>query len=230
MLCLKIILAVASLKYLQDSQKEIYTGEVVNGLPDGSGIFYGLDGYKYEGNWKNGKQHGFGKQIFAEHDTNNCSSYEGYFEIGVKSGNGTLKWKSGENYEGNWADDLKSGYGIQYYSDGEKYEGYWKNNKQHGFGKQSFAHNDEYERLSYEGFFEIGVRSGNGTLKWEGGEKYEGHFAENVRSGFGIDYYSYGTKYIGNWENDKEHGDGILYASDGTVIFDGKWKNGNQLI
>ena len=159
MLCLKIILAVASLKYLQDSQKEIYTGEVVNGLPDGSGIFYGLDGYKYEGNWKNGKQHGFGKQIFAEHDTNNCSSYE---------------------------------------------------------------------RLSYEGFFEIGVRSGNGTLKWEGGEKYEG--AENVRSGFGIDYYSYGTKYIGNWENDKEHGDGILYASDGTVIFDGKWKNGNQLI
>ena len=154
MLCLKIILAVASLKYLQDSQKEIYTGEVVNGLPDGSGIFYGLDGYKYEGNWKNGKQH--------------------------------------------------------------------------GFGKQSFAHNDEYERLSYEGFFEIGVRSGNGTLKWEGGEKYEG--AENVRSGFGIDYYSYGTKYIGNWENDKEHGDGILYASDGTVIFDGKWKNGNQLI
>ena len=48
MLCLKIILAVASLKYLQDSQKEIYTGEVVNGLPDGSGIFYGLDGYKYK--------------------------------------------------------------------------------------------------------------------------------------------------------------------------------------
>ena len=205
MLCLKIILAVASLKYLQDSQKEIYTGEVVNGLPDGSGIFYGLDGYKYEGNWKNGKQHGFGKQSFAHNDEYERLSYEGFFENGVTSGNGTLKWKNGEKYEGNW-----------------------KNGKEHGFGKQSFPHNDEYERLSYEGFFEIGVRSGNGTLKWEGGEKYEG--AENVRSGFGIDYYSYGTKYIGNWENDKEHGDGILYASDGTVIFDGKWKNGNQLI
>ena len=38
-----------------------YIGQAVNGLAEGKGFFYGNNGDKYEGDWKNGKKEGIWK-------------------------------------------------------------------------------------------------------------------------------------------------------------------------
>ena len=54
----------------------VYKGEVENGVPNGLGILYDLDGSKYVGSWKNGK----------------------------KNRQGTFTYPNGEKYEGEWKD------------------------------------------------------------------------------------------------------------------------------
>ena len=41
-----------------------YIGEVVNGLAEGKGIFYGYNGDRYEGDYRNGKKEGKGIYYF----------------------------------------------------------------------------------------------------------------------------------------------------------------------
>ena len=53
-----------------------YEGDVENGVPNGLGILYDLDGSKYVGSWKNGK----------------------------KNRQGTFTYPNGEKYEGEWKD------------------------------------------------------------------------------------------------------------------------------
>ena len=60
---------------------EKYTGEVVNGIRHGYGMYYYRNGDVYEGQWKNGFRHGVGK--FIEHDG---SFYVGEFRNGNKQG------------------------------------------------------------------------------------------------------------------------------------------------
>ena len=64
-----------------------YIGEVVNGLLEGKGIFYGYNGDRYEGEWRNGKQEG--KGIFF--------------------------WNDGDRYEGDWRKGNMEGKGIKYF-------------------------------------------------------------------------------------------------------------------
>ena len=54
----------------------VYQGEIENGVPNGLGILYDLDGSKYVGSWKNGK----------------------------KNRQGTFTYPNGEKYEGEWKD------------------------------------------------------------------------------------------------------------------------------
>ena len=65
-----------------------YIGQVVNGLAEGKGIFYGNSGDRYEGDWKNDKREG--KGIY-------------YYNSGA--------WK-GDRYEGEWRNHKKEGKGI----------------------------------------------------------------------------------------------------------------------
>ena len=45
-----------------------YIGQVVNGLAEGKGIFYGFNGDRYEGEWKNDKKEGKGIYYFNDGD------------------------------------------------------------------------------------------------------------------------------------------------------------------
>jgi hypothetical protein len=58
-------------KYLQT--EKYYEGFFREGKANGSGIFQDLNGGKYEGEWKDDKQHGFGKEIWNNGD----ETYEG---------------------------------------------------------------------------------------------------------------------------------------------------------
>jgi hypothetical protein len=111
----------------------IYEGELKDGLANGYGKYFypKPDGFEglwmepssdrlvYEGNFLNGKKHGFGKL------SNNDYNYEGNWELNLQSGFGkqTVKWLGKiTEYVGNFSNDKKNGTGTlrEYSSEGEE--------------------------------------------------------------------------------------------------------------
>ena len=60
-----------------------YVGQVVNGKPEGKGIFYVNNGDRYEGDFRNGKAEGKGIYYYNDGDR-----YEGDFRNGKEEGKG----------------------------------------------------------------------------------------------------------------------------------------------
>ena len=69
-----------------------YIGQVVNGLAEGKGTWYGDDGNRYEGDWRNDKPEGKGIYYYNNND----------------------------RYEGEWRNGKREGKGIYYYNNGKK--------------------------------------------------------------------------------------------------------------
>ena len=91
-----------------------YIGQVVNGLAEGKGTWYGFNGDRYEGDLKNDKKEGKGIYYF-----NNGDRYEGDFKNnGIKEGKGIFYYKNGDRYEGAFKNDRMFGEGIMYHTDG----------------------------------------------------------------------------------------------------------------
>ena len=61
-----------------------YVGQVVNGVAEGKGTWYGINGDRYEGDWKFNKREGKGIYYF-----NNGNRYEGDYKNGIRDG----RWK-----------------------------------------------------------------------------------------------------------------------------------------
>ena len=82
-----------------------YIGQVVNGLREGTGAWYGYNGDRYEGEWKNGKW----------------------------DGKGIYYHKSGDRYEVDNRNGKKEGKGIFYYNrepfKEDVYEGDYRNDE-----------------------------------------------------------------------------------------------------
>ena len=102
----------------------------------------------YEGDWKEGLRHGFGKFTWSNGDT-----YSGLWDNDKRHGQGTYIWNDGSKYIGNYSHGIRSGYGLYYYTNGTIYEGTWQNNLKHGIAnfyyKESVNiggryHNNEY--------------------------------------------------------------------------------------
>ena len=62
-------------------------------------MFIFSSGDKYEGEFKEGKKHGFGTYTFHE-----GSKYEGEYKDGEYHGQGTFTFTDGSKYEGEWKD------------------------------------------------------------------------------------------------------------------------------
>jgi hypothetical protein len=71
------------------------------------------DGGKYSGDLENGIPQGTGKWTGPDGTT-----YEGEFENGVAHGTGTMTWPDGTVYEGEWKDGRKHGIGTYTWPDG----------------------------------------------------------------------------------------------------------------
>jgi len=123
--------------------------------------YYAADAFRYEGEWKDGKYHGYG-----EYEAVNDHKYEGYFSDGKKQGKATYysQWRSdsyGEKYHNQiWRDGkLWTGYGIVKSSNSKSestYEGEVKNGKYHGLGRLSIKKHKKDTPEKYEGYFENG--------------------------------------------------------------------------
>jgi hypothetical protein len=94
----------------------------------------------YEGEWKDGKQHGQGKNTFPSGNV-----YEGEWKGDKKHGQGKYTGSNGFVYEGEWKGDKKHGQGKVTDSDGDVYEGEWKDDNMHGQGKATYSDGDVYE-------------------------------------------------------------------------------------
>ena len=106
-----------------------YIGECVNGVAEGRGTCYFINGDRYEGNMKNNIKEGKGIYYFID-----GNRYEGDFRNNLKDGKGIFYFKAGDIFEGDFKDDYREGKGIYYYSNGIREMGdYHKGNR---IGKQ----------------------------------------------------------------------------------------------
>mgnify|MGYP000878675882 FL=1 len=198
------------------------------------------EGAIYIGQWKNGKKHGRGEQIWPD-----GTYHKGYWRNGVAKGKGRLIHANGNVYEGDWHTDKAHGFGVFARTDGSLYEGEWFEDFQHGYGKESWLDGSQYE-----GNYYMGTKHGNGKFLWGDGSKYEGEFQQNELHGQGVyewpDKCTYngewkyskmdgrgtftwpdGRKYVGEYVQDKKQGFGVFYWPDGT-IYKGYWEDGKQ--
>ena len=114
----------------------------------------------------------FGKLTYAQDDILN--HFIGEFKDGLKHGNGTLVWKSGDTYVGLFSKDLRTGNGTYSFVNGDNYEGEWLNGEKNGFGKFTFAKEENIIADYYIGENKDNVFHGNGTLVWTDGTTYVG--------------------------------------------------------
>ena len=87
-----------------------YKGEVKrvyiifgDGFPEGLGSLTYPDGGKYEGEFKDSKEHGQGTYTFGKGKWEG-DKYVGEFKDGMYRGQGTYTWSDGRKYVGEWKD------------------------------------------------------------------------------------------------------------------------------
>jgi hypothetical protein len=83
----------------------------------------------------NHKRHGFGRELNLAGDLEN-QEYEGYFQFGMRSGQGVVIFGSGNRYQGEFSNDLMNGVGTYNFTDGSKWVGEWKNGEPQGEGEK----------------------------------------------------------------------------------------------
>ncbi len=110
------------------------TGCITGSCDNGKGVYIYTNGYKYQGNFINGKREGYGQLSNPIGE-----SYDGMWKDDNFHGQGTYIWSNGAKYIGEWKNGVQDGYGIYYYTNGDKYTGYFRNNKFQGEGKYTWA-------------------------------------------------------------------------------------------
>lgn len=112
------------------SRSGIYTGIIVNNIPNGTGAFK------------------------SKNTTGTEWTYNGSWVDGKMSGHGITVWDDGSKYEGEYSDNEPSGQGKIYTEDGKLlYEGNWENGNYNGNGKLY----DSFGSIKFEGEFKNGL-------------------------------------------------------------------------
>lgn len=120
---------------------QFYEGEWKDGKKHGYGLYKYYDGTIYEGEWKDGQHHGQGKINYGGAGD---WGYIGGWKDGKKHGQGTYDDVGCSTYTGEWKDGKKHGYGVEtlHYT-GERYEGEFINGKITGSGKITDTKDEE---------------------------------------------------------------------------------------
>ncbi|CAF4180006.1 unnamed protein product, partial [Adineta steineri] len=193
-----------------------YEGEWKNQKQHGKGTGYYVDGDKYTGDWIDNKRTDQGIFAWANGDR-----YEGQREDNKMNGKGTKYCANGNMYTGDWIDDMMTGQGIYTSPDGERYEGQWKDNNMNGKGTRHWING-----YTYMGDWIDGMMTGQGIYTSPDGDRYEGQWKDNNMNGKGIWYYADGSKYTGDWIDDMMTGQGIFTWASGER-YEGQWKEDN---
>mmetsp|Transcript_28536 Transcript_28536/g.47229 ORF Transcript_28536/g.47229 Transcript_28536/m.47229 type:complete len:872 (+) Transcript_28536:251-2866(+) len=201
---------VASSTYGEDRQKVVsqtlldpygdkgrYSGVVLRstGMPHGLGrMVYEDDGRTYEGDWRHGRWHGYGRATFANGD-----SYEGEYRFDQRHGRGKYCWSDGRIYDGEFSEDKRHGKGTFQWPDGATYEGDFHQGQREGHGRYTFSDGGYYTGSWIDGRYE-----GFGECHWEDGRKYKGEWRAGMAHGQGVETYPDGRiRHDGQWIDDE---------------------------
>lgn len=168
--------------------------------PDGSG---------YKGNCLVGRNvpHGFGIEKGI------TWKYEGLWDNGLRSGNGTLIFHSPVYYST----------GFMY-----RYDGSFKYGQMHGNGTALYCASQEgNSAIRYAGGWDTGNWSGYGTVTYADGSQCAGGFRMGQPEGYHVIIAANGTSYVGGIKDRKAHGHGRSTCADGRW-YEGGWKDGKQ--
>lgn len=155
------------------------------------------NGGRYLGEFREGKRHGRGLDLFPNGDR-----YEGEYRDGNRHGTGTYTHASGDRYVGEYREGKRHGTGSFFFVNGDRYTGDYREGVRNGQGTYVHASGDRYL-----GEFRDDRRSGLGVFIYGPGA------AEGVR-------------YVGHWRDGKANGQGIEYQPDGTIRRSGLWTDG----
>jgi len=159
--------------------------------------FYYPGGGTYKGFWLNSQHHDYGVKVRKDN-----LLYNGQWFEGKRHGWGSMDRIMPDGlvkrvYVGQWRDNHRCGEGKGFYKDGN-YVGYWKHNKRHGFGIMWYK-----DGTVYLGEWQADVYHGLGVLFYINGNRYEGHFARGYKNGEGNFFHNHtGQIQKGVWEND----------------------------
>ncbi|CAG9312805.1 unnamed protein product [Blepharisma stoltei] len=148
-----------------------YEGEWKNGKQNGFGVENWPDGARFSGNFVNGKKNGKGKFIWAD-----GSMFDGDFLDNQITGYGKYNWADDRSYEGRWLNNMMSGTGIFLWPDGRKYEGEYVNDKKEGKGVFTWPNNKVYE-----GTWKNGKQHGIGEIRALGKKTKKGEWKDGKR-------------------------------------------------
>jgi len=213
----------------KDKDGNIYTGDFVNGRPDGQGIETFFDGTRRIGYFRDGIyigksqpkgciagdcENGQGTFIY-----DNGNKYVGQWKKAKFHGEGAFTNENGI-YVGQWKNGLRQGDGTITAIDGSIYVGQWDNDVASGEGTITYG-----DGSKYVGLFKNGKYNGKGVLIKSDGSKYIGQWKDNIRNGQGQFLGFDNSKYVGQWKDGKPHGQGTFTGSNGARYV-GLWKNG----
>ena len=149
---------------------------------------------KYRGQFRFGKRHGYGMQIWTD------KTYDGEWESNMVHGRGKLTWNNGACYTGGFQMGRYHGSGCyRNPASGRKYVGQWEDGRKEGVGKQYWPNGDVYH-----GHFVCGKRHGYGQMRYANGRVYSGGWKEGRRSGRGIEITKDGNVvHCGEWKSNR---------------------------
>lgn len=96
----------------------------------GTGKFLFADRFTYEGEFREGKPHGYGVARYP-----NGHEYDGYWKDGFFHGTGTMRYGTGSVYKGEWRHGKRHGDGVLRLKSGFSYAGQWMYGRQQGRGE-----------------------------------------------------------------------------------------------
>lgn len=119
-----------NIKTIVQPDKNVYHGQVLDGLKHGHGKIIYTNGDIFEGKFKNDAMNGKGKIKYKDGHT-----YVGMFADDKKNGLGKYTWgDTGDSFEGQFVDGKRNGFGKETYANGDYFEGNYVNDRTNGFG------------------------------------------------------------------------------------------------
>jgi len=150
------------------------------------------------------------KRILNSEDNHFFYSYDGEWKNGRMHGWGTYKFADGHTYKGRWKDGRMHGEGVAEYSSGHMYTGSWEIGKYHGRG--CFEYDQVGKKVKYDGMWKEGHRHGYGELTLPSGVYYKGDWFWGKQQGIGeVGSVLTDKRFVGRWEKGLINGTGTLF-------------------
>ncbi|GLD94467.1 hypothetical protein PINS_up003078 [Pythium insidiosum] len=183
-----------------------------------------------------GHRHGRGRCVYH----NDGGEYDGEWRADQRSGQGVMRYPSGDTYAGQWAADMRHGFGILQCSALKtttttaakrvelRYDGQWHEDLRHGRGVATFS---DGARLDAEWVRGELMRSGR-LENYDDGHGV-GTFVGDVAAVLGVPHghgesqYPNGVSYVGAWLHGRRSGHGVETLADGST-YRGEWRNGKR--